>query len=152
MRKHKPLYSHAPNLQEREKQQQVVTCLVTGNLEPIGWGKMEALGLFPLFTEPVFGGFGSDHCSGNTEESWRDRAELVRVAYKKAVAAGYDVATHIHVGDTPADILAAEQGGAQAVGVLTGVFSRQELLDVSKENSTVILEGLHCVDEFLQLL
>ncbi len=113
---------------------------------------MEALGLYPLFTKPVFGGFGSDHCSGNTEESWRDRAELVRIAYRKAVAAGYDVESHIHVGDTPADILAAEHGGARAVGVLTGVFSKQELLDVSKEESTVILEGLHAVDEFLELL
>ena len=43
----------------------MVTCLVTGNLEPIGWGKMRALGLQPLFTPPPFGGFGSDFCSGN---------------------------------------------------------------------------------------
>lgn len=28
----------------------MVTCLVTGNLEPIGWGKMQALGLYDLFT------------------------------------------------------------------------------------------------------
>lgn len=28
----------------------MVTCLVTGNLEPIGWGKMEALGLIDTFT------------------------------------------------------------------------------------------------------
>jgi hypothetical protein len=40
----------------------VATCLVTGNLEPIGWGKMAALGIEQLFTAPRFGGFGSDHC------------------------------------------------------------------------------------------
>ena len=154
----------------------VVTCLVTGNLQPIGWAKMEALGLKSLFTSPPFGGeyliysckrvsgylgwaemealglkslftsppfgggswkepvspvlcacscgppvhacesefgfllelskdmhsqlqddegltrscgvlgpgFGSDHCSGDTRESWRDRAELVRIAAKRA--------------------------------------------------------------------
>ena len=28
-------------------------------------------------------GFGSDFCSGNTVETWRDRAEFVRVAAKK---------------------------------------------------------------------
>lgn len=39
-----------------------------------------------LFTEPNFGGFGSDFCSGNTEESWRDRAEFVRVAAAKCQA------------------------------------------------------------------
>ncbi len=94
---------------------EVATCLVTGNLEPIGWTKMRALGIEHLFTQPRragghagrqgpgvarehapksgaawrmkcarrFGGFGSDFCSGNTEESWRDRAELVRIASKK---------------------------------------------------------------------
>lgn len=30
-----------------------------------------------------FGGFGSDFCSGNTEESWRDRAEFVKIAAAK---------------------------------------------------------------------
>lgn len=40
----------------------VACCLVTGNLEPIGWGKMAALGVQDLFTAPCFGGFGSDYC------------------------------------------------------------------------------------------
>jgi hypothetical protein len=48
-----------PHLQARPD---VATCLVTGNLEPIGWGKMRALGIEHLFTQPRFGGFGSDHC------------------------------------------------------------------------------------------
>ena len=63
----------------------VATCLVTGNLEPclIGWAKMEALGIAHLFSQPAFGGFGSDFCSGNTEEMWHDRAELVRVAAER---------------------------------------------------------------------
>jgi hypothetical protein len=30
----------------------VMTCLVTGNLEPVGWGKMQALGIDHLFTQP----------------------------------------------------------------------------------------------------
>lgn len=30
----------------------VATCLVTGNLEPVGWGKMQALGIEHLFTQP----------------------------------------------------------------------------------------------------
>lgn len=29
-----------------------LTCLVTGNLEPIGWGKMSALGISSLFSNP----------------------------------------------------------------------------------------------------
>ena len=42
----------------------VAVGLVTGNLEPIAWGKMRALGLLEAFSEPHFGGFGSDYCSG----------------------------------------------------------------------------------------
>ena len=42
----------------------VAVGLVTGNLEPIAWGKMQALGLLEAFSEPHFGGFGSDFCSG----------------------------------------------------------------------------------------
>jgi hypothetical protein len=61
----------------------VFVALVTGNLEPIGWGKMDALGIGDLFSQPRFGGFGSDHCSGDTQEVWHDRAELIRVAQRK---------------------------------------------------------------------
>ena len=60
--------------------------LVTGNLQVIGWGKMEALGIAADFSQPLFGGFGSDYCSGNTAETWRDRGELVRIAGKRALA------------------------------------------------------------------
>ena len=62
----------------------MITCLVTGNLEPIGWAKMDALGIKHLFKEPYFGGFGSDYCNpDNSEQSWKDRAELVKIAAQK---------------------------------------------------------------------
>ena len=58
---------------------------MTGNLQPIGWAKMEALGIKHLFSEPFFGGFGSDYCNpNNSDQSWKDRAELVRIAADKA--------------------------------------------------------------------
>jgi len=47
-----------------QKRGDVAVGLVTGNLEPIAWGKMQALGLLEAFSEPHFGGFGSDYCSG----------------------------------------------------------------------------------------
>ena len=69
-------------LQDRED---VLTCLVTGNLQPIGWAKMQALGIKHLFSEPFFGGFGSDYCNpDNSDQSWKDRAELVKIAAQKA--------------------------------------------------------------------
>ena len=46
---------------------------------------MEALGIKHLFSEPFFGGFGSDYCNpDNSDQSWKDRAELVRIAAAKA--------------------------------------------------------------------
>jgi hypothetical protein len=68
-----------------------------------------------------FGGFGSDFCSGNTAEMWKDRCEFVRLA---AVKAGTlhpgSLAGRVHVGDTPMDIAAALGAGAGALGVTTG--------------------------------
>lgn len=127
----------------------VITCLVTGNLEPIGWGKMEALGLAQFFTQPPFGGFGSDFCSGNHQESWKDRAQLVRVAaergeqhHKGALSARY------HVGDTPMDLQAADAAGAVGVGVTTGIFSHDEL--AASSPGSVILPGLEDLSQVLK--
>lgn len=63
----------------------------TGNLTPIGWAKMRALGLEQHFTQPGFGGFGSDHS---------DRGHLVRIARERAAARAPGVRVAWHVGDT----------------------------------------------------
>ncbi|GAB4819077.1 hypothetical protein N2152v2_006123 [Parachlorella kessleri] len=128
----------------------VAVCLVTGNMEPIGWTKMEALGIKHLFTEPFFGGFGSDFCSGNTEQSWKDRAELVRIAAKRAeenLSGG--LRARFHVGDAPMDVSAAEAAGAQAVGVTTGIYTRQELAQAGQ--SVVVLDGLQDLQSIFEV-
>jgi len=61
--------------------------LCTGNLEPIAWSKMEALGIRHLFSDPPCGGFGSDYCSNNIENGAADRAQLVATARKRVAAA-----------------------------------------------------------------
>eukprot|EP01023_Acetabularia_acetabulum_P045717 TRINITY_DN4646_c1_g1_i4.p2 TRINITY_DN4646_c1_g1~~TRINITY_DN4646_c1_g1_i4.p2 ORF type:complete len:272 (-),score=45.42 TRINITY_DN4646_c1_g1_i4:41-856(-) len=112
----------------------VLVCLVTGNLQPIGWLKMKHLGILPYFSNPNFGGFGSDFCSGNTKESWKDRAELVKIAYQKAKELhDVDIVTHYHVGDTPMDIKAAIVGNATPIGVTTGIFTEEQLQEAGKE-------------------
>ena len=65
--------------------------LVTGNLTMIAWAKMEALSLAQLFTEPRFGGFGTDHS---------DRGELVRIAGQRARLLAPGIRAVWHVGDT----------------------------------------------------
>lgn len=122
----------------------VATCLVTGNLQPIGWGKMRALGIEHLFSPQPFGGFGSDFCSGNIAESWKDRSQLVGIAAKRAeeLVEG-PVVRRFHVGDAPMDMKAAEGAGAIPVGVTTGIFSKQQLEQSVKEDTNIIvLDGL----------
>lgn len=97
------------NLARREG---VVQGLVTGNLQPIGWRKVETLGVARHFDELLaavqggggegssdreegkaarksrVGGFGSDHCSeaeSAIDEPWRDRARFIEIAAERAL-------------------------------------------------------------------
>ena len=103
----------------------VAVGLVTGNLQPIAWAKMRALGIAHLFTEPRFGGFGSDA---------KDRGDLVKLAKARALqlglagkAPGAQFARAVHVGDTPNDVKAALAGGVLPLAVCTGVFPDAQL-------------------------
>jgi len=138
-------------LETLQKREDVVTCLVTGNLEPIAWGKMRALGLESLFTQPPFGGFGSDFCSGNHQESWKDRMELVSIAADRAEKLRPEgITSRFHVGDTPMDLQAADGAGAKGVGVTTGIYSQDDLAAASP--NSVVLAGLDDVPQVLEAL
>jgi phosphoglycolate phosphatase len=135
-------------LQERDD---VAVCLVTGNLEPIGWMKMDKLGIKDLFTEPNFGGFGSDYCSGNTEGmGWRDRAELVRIAARRcSERCGSEVGARYHIGDAPMDVKAAEAAGAHPIGVVTGIYTSEQLEEACP--SATLLKNLGDIDKVLKI-
>ena len=141
-------------LQSREDD--VAVCLVTGNLQPIGWVKMELLGIKHLFTPPYFGGFGSDYCSGNSEGmGWRDRAELVRIAAERCAehccdsGGGEVVGARFHVGDAPMDVKAAALAGAHPIGVTTGIYSEEQLRAACP--SATLLKGLEDVEHVLRI-
>ena len=120
-----------------------VVALVTGNLEPIAWTKMRRLGIYQHFTAPGLGGFGSDHTL---------RGELVKIAAQRcAEALGVEVGARFHVGDTPNDVIAAEYAGAVALGVTTGVFSKEALeASAADREKCVVLDGLHDLDAVLR--
>ena len=126
--------------------------LVTGNLEPIAWSKMEALGIRHLFSEPPVGGFGSDFCGGDIAKGAQDRAELVRIAAARLAAArpGAVAERRVHIGDAPSDVSAARLAVAEPVGVTTGIFARQDLLDAVPDCH--VLPDLANTDEVLALL
>ena len=111
----------------------VPTGLLTGNLEPLAYLKVEAVGLeralFP------FGAYGSD------DES---RDALPAVAAERAARhLGRAVATRelVVIGDTPLDVACARAAGAVAVAVTTGRFSRADLADAD-----LVLDSLAALD------
>jgi phosphoglycolate phosphatase len=104
--------------------------LATGNLEMIGWIKVERAGLREWFR---FGGF-SDH--------FPVRAELVSQAAKKArELAGPDASVCV-VGDTPRDIQAARANFLSVIAVATGRYSFDELLEHRPEVCATSLADL----------
>jgi phosphoglycolate phosphatase-like HAD superfamily hydrolase len=95
--------------------------VATGNLEAIGWIKIEQAGLREWFR---FGGF-SDH--------FPIRAELIGHAARKArELAGADARICV-VGDTPNDIAAAHANQLPVIAVATGSFSFDALAELQPE-------------------
>jgi phosphoglycolate phosphatase-like HAD superfamily hydrolase len=90
--------------------------VATGNLETIGWIKIEEAGLREWFR---FGGF-SDH--------FPLRAELVGHAARKARELAGNGARVCVVGDTPRDIEAARANSLSVIAVATGNYNFDALL------------------------
>jgi len=141
-------------LAELSTRDDVLVGLVTGNLEPIAWLKMEALGIKQYFSTPNFGGFGSDYTSGDPTKKAEDRAEMVRIAAKRAAASyeGVEIGDRYHIGDAPPDVWAAEAGGAAAVGVTTGNFGEADLRPFIKGEASVVLKDLSNREEVRRVL
>ena len=90
--------------------------VATGNLESIGWTKLERAGIRTHFR---FGGFS---------DGFPDRAHLLAHAAQQARALAGPAARICVVGDTPRDIHAARANGLSVLAVATGRFSFGELL------------------------
>ena len=95
--------------------------VATGNLEMIGWIKIEQAGLREWFR---FGGF-SDH--------FPIRSELIGQAAGKARELAGGGARICVVGDTPRDIEAARANFLSVIAVATGNYSFEELLEHQPE-------------------
>ena len=96
------------------------SALVTGNIKPMAYLKMELVGLDKYFTLP--GAFG--------DESHNRRDLPARAAERIREHLGMDLAPEqfIVIGDTPNDIDCAQHFGARAVAVGTGrLYSREEI-------------------------
>jgi phosphoglycolate phosphatase len=98
------------------------SALLTGNIEPAAYLKMELVGLSEFFDLP--GAFGDES---------HDRRDLPALAYERICAhlqLGLAPEQFIVIGDTPNDIECAKHFGARSLAVGTGRFySKEAILD-----------------------
>jgi phosphoglycolate phosphatase len=126
-------------LDEMLTRNDVILGLATGNVELGARIKLDRGKLNPYFG---FGGFGSDS---------EDRTELVRKAADKAAVrhgVGISSSDTFVIGDTPLDIDAGKRAGFKTVGVATGSYSIEQLLDAGATFAVADLEQGH--DHFLR--
>jgi phosphoglycolate phosphatase len=101
--------------------------VATGNLEEIGWAKLDHCHLRPYFR---FGGFS---------DLFEDRREVFRAAVDLARQHTHPNASICVVGDTPADIQAAHANSLDVIAVATGIFPKEEL---EAQNPTLCVRSL----------
>jgi phosphoglycolate phosphatase len=89
--------------------------LASGNLESVGWLKVEVAGLREFFS---FGCF-SDH--------YENRSDIFRQGVAEVRRRLGESAQVYFVGDTPEDIKAARLANSKIVAVCTGIFKADEL-------------------------
>jgi phosphoglycolate phosphatase-like HAD superfamily hydrolase len=109
----------------------VVLGLVSGAMEGAARTKLAPGNLNRFF---IFGAYGSDS---------PDRAELIHVAIAKAAAlhgVSHQPDEVYVVGDTPLDIAAAKKSGVVAVGVASGHFSADQLVQAEADFVLASLE------------
>lgn len=120
------------------KQPNVTMGLASGNFPLIAWHKLEMAGLDRFFPQRI-GGLGVVRERKDAVALARKRAE--EVTHKK-----FDIV--MHIGDTPADVNAANAAGAIAVAVRTGRVTYPEYPTPSHVFADLI-EGR---DEIMKLL
>ena len=102
----------------------------TGNLESIGWLKLEVLGVRHWFN---FGGFADD---------FPVRADMIADAARQARNIKGANATVCVVGDTPFDIAAAKANHLPTIAVATGHYSFDDLMGHQPEVCVSTLSAL----------
>jgi phosphoglycolate phosphatase-like HAD superfamily hydrolase len=102
----------------------VLLGLTTGNVEEAAHIKLARANLNRYFS---FGGYGSDSS---------DRVELTKAALKRGeLVSGHtlDLARCFSCGDTPRDVEAGHGAGIRVVGVATGEYTTEELVEAGAD-------------------
>lgn len=109
----------------------VVSSLLTGNIEANAALKLAAFGLDTLVDLEV-GGYGSD-----PHDSRGDLVAVARERTERKYGQAIGPADTVLVGDTPLDVGAAHHAGARAVAVASGPYDAKQLA-----HADVVLEDL----------
>ncbi len=121
------------------------SALLTGNIEPAAWLKMELMGLAEFF--PLPGAFGDE------SHDRRDLPTLAAERIRKHLETDFSPDQFIVIGDTPNDIQCAQHFGARSLAVNTGRFySVEELLECKPDAVLPDLSDLDMVMETLAQL
>ena len=118
----------------------VSTGLLTGNLEKGARIKLEPFGLNEYFAS---GAFGSDD---------EDRNNLLPIAvnrFEKLSLIQIDIRECVIVGDTPRDVECAHIHGAICIGVATGPYSYDALVDAGADHVVNDLTDQRSILQFL---
>jgi phosphoglycolate phosphatase len=109
--------------------------IVTGNIEATAKAKLKYAGLLDYF-EPQGFGCGCDH---------PDRVEIARLALERAG----NPKGSVLIGDTPKDVLAANENGMVSIAVATGVFDAPTLKSAGAD---YVFEDLTDADRLFRTL
>jgi phosphoglycolate phosphatase-like HAD superfamily hydrolase len=118
------------------------SALVTGNIEPAAWLKMEIGGLSEFFTLP--GAFGDE------SHDRRDLPALAADRIRKHLQMDLAPEQFIVIGDTPNDIACAKHFGARSLAVDTSRFHARSDLETCKPDA--LLPDLTDVNLVLETL
>jgi phosphoglycolate phosphatase-like HAD superfamily hydrolase len=118
------------------------SALVTGNIEPAAYLKMELVGLSEFF--PLPGAFGDE------SHDRRDLPALAADRIRKHLQMDLKPEEFIVIGDTPNDIECAQHFGARALAVGTGRFYDDEVLLAG--NPDAFLSDLSDVTRVMEIL
>jgi phosphoglycolate phosphatase-like HAD superfamily hydrolase len=118
------------------------SALVTGNIEPAAYLKMELVGLSEFF--PLPGAFGDE------SHDRRDLPALAAERIRKHLNVELLPEQFIVIGDTPNDIECAQHFGARSLAVNTGRFYSREVLIECKPDA--LLSDLSNLDLVMQTL
>ncbi len=105
------------------KEESIPFGLLTGNLKEGARIKLRPFGLDSYFPA---GAFGSDD---------EDRDRLLPIALMRFFLLGVNVTAErcVIIGDTPRDVRCAKAHGARCIGVTTGPYSRESLIDAGAD-------------------